>query len=153
MKKSNLWTTVKLGSLLLLVGCASNPNKIPASYVSPFKYKAYDCDQIIVEMDYVSKRTVRLFNSLEKDHKNDQAQMGVGLLLFWPTLFFLEGGDGPEAAQYADLKGEFEALRQASRSYADCSVRWSFDWRRASASAFLPTTHLCRGYCSTLAHC
>jgi len=40
--------------------------------------------------------------------------MGVGLLLFWPTLFFLEGGDGPEAAQYADLKGEFEALRQAS---------------------------------------
>ena len=114
MKKSNLWTTVKLGSLLLLVGCASNPNKIPASYVSPFKYKAYDCDQIIVEMDYVSKRTVRLFNSLEKDHKNDQAQMGVGLLLFWPTLFFLEGGDGPEAAQYADLKGEFEALRQAS---------------------------------------
>ena len=114
MKKRNLWTTVKLGSLLLLVGCASNPNKIPASYVSPFKYKAYDCDQIIVEMDYVSKRTVRLFNSLEKDHKNDQAQMGVGLLLFWPTLFFLEGGDGPEAAQYADLKGEFEALRQAS---------------------------------------
>ena len=114
MKKSNLWTTVKLGSLLLLVGCASNPNKIPASYVSPFKYKSYDCDQIIVEMDYVSKRTVRLFNSLEKDHKNDQAQMGVGLLLFWPTLFFLEGGDGPEAAQYADLKGEFEALRQAS---------------------------------------
>ena len=40
--------------------------------------------------------------------------MGVGLLLFWPTLFFLEGGDDPEAAQYADLKGEFEALRQAS---------------------------------------
>ena len=37
--------------------------------------------------------------------------MGVGLVLFWPTLFFLEGGDGPEASEYTQLKGEFEALR------------------------------------------
>ena len=40
--------------------------------------------------------------------------MGVGLLLFWPALFALEGGDGPEAAEYARLKGEYEALRQAA---------------------------------------
>jgi hypothetical protein len=40
--------------------------------------------------------------------------MGVGLVLFWPALFFLEGGDGPEAAEYAQLKGEFEALRENS---------------------------------------
>ena len=38
--------------------------------------------------------------------------MTVGLLVLWPVLFFIEGGDGPEAAQYAQLKGEFEALRQ-----------------------------------------
>ena len=37
--------------------------------------------------------------------------MGVGLVLFWPTLFFLEGGDGPEASEYTQFKGEFEALR------------------------------------------
>ena len=37
--------------------------------------------------------------------------MAVGLLLFWPALFFLEGGDGPEAAEYARLKGQYEALR------------------------------------------
>ena len=41
------------------------------------------------------------------------AQMGVGLVLFWPTLFFLEGGDGAEAAEYARLKGERDALEQA----------------------------------------
>jgi hypothetical protein len=29
-------------------------------------------------------------------------------------LFFLEGGDGPEAAEYAQLKGEYEALRTAA---------------------------------------
>lgn len=98
----------------LLLGCASNPDKIAASYVSPYKYKDYDCDQIMLEMDYISKSTVRLYQSLRKTQQNDQAQMGIGLLLFWPALFMLEGGDGPEAAQYADLKGEYEALRKAS---------------------------------------
>ena len=40
--------------------------------------------------------------------------MGVGLILFWPALFFLEGGDGPEAQEYARLKGEREAIERSS---------------------------------------
>jgi hypothetical protein len=40
--------------------------------------------------------------------------MGVGLVLFWPTLFFLEGGDGADAAEYKRLRGEYEALQEAS---------------------------------------
>jgi hypothetical protein len=40
--------------------------------------------------------------------------MGVGLLLFWPTLFFLEGGDDVRAGEYARLKGEKIALEDAS---------------------------------------
>ncbi len=35
--------------------------------------------------------------------------MGVGLFLLWPTLFLLDG-DGPDAARYALLKGEHEAV-------------------------------------------
>ena len=31
-------------------------------------------------------------------------------ILFWPTLFFLEGGDGPQAQEYARLKGERDAI-------------------------------------------
>ena len=31
---------------------------------------------------------------------------------FWPVLLALEGGDGPNTAQYSQLKGEYEALRQ-----------------------------------------
>lgn len=38
--------------------------------------------------------------------------MAVGMILFWPTLFFLEGGDGPEAAEYSRLKGEKGALEK-----------------------------------------
>jgi len=40
--------------------------------------------------------------------------MGIGLLVLWPTLFLLEGGDGVEASEYSRLKGEYEALRQAN---------------------------------------
>jgi len=108
-------TAITIGLMSsLLIGCASNPNKIDAAYVSPLKYKDYDCDQIAMEMDYVGQRTTKLHARLESERKKDNAQMGVGLVLFWPALFFLEGGDGPEAAEYSQLKGEFEALRQNS---------------------------------------
>src|SRR6056297_1147444 len=95
----------------VLMGCASNPDKIDAAYVSPLKYDQYDCSQIAMEMDYVSQRTTTLYQRLKKERNADNWQMGVGLVLFWPTLFALEGGDGPEAAEYAQLKGEYEALR------------------------------------------
>jgi len=96
---------------IFIVGCASNPDKIDAAYVSPLKYERYDCRQIAMEMDHVGRRTEELYHRLEKERNADNWQMGIGLALFWPALFFLEGGDGPEAAEYAQLKGEYEALR------------------------------------------
>ena len=47
--------------------------------------------------------------------------MAVGMVLFWPALFFLEGGDGPEAAEYSRLKGEQEAVGRTIRK-RDCDV-------------------------------
>ncbi len=98
----------------LTVGCASSPNSIDAAYVSPGKYAEYDCQQIAAEVDNVSHRTNVLYNKLKKERNADNAQMAVGLVLFWPALFFLEGGDGPEATEYAQMKGNLEALRSAS---------------------------------------
>lgn len=103
-------------SALLISACASNPDKIDAAYVSPLKYLDYDCKQIAMEMDYVGQRTTELYHRLEKERNADNWQMGIGLIVFWPALFFLEGGDGPEATEYAQLKGEFEALRENSVS-------------------------------------
>ena len=101
-------------STVLLAGCASSPDEMNATYVSPLKYKSYDCEQIAMEMDYVSAETTKLYTQLKKKSSNDDTQMAVGMILFWPTLFFLEGGDGPAASQYSQMKGEFEALRKAS---------------------------------------
>ena len=43
----------------------------------------------------------------------DAVAMGVGLVLFWPSLFFIKG-DGTTAAEVAHLKGEMDAIEQAS---------------------------------------
>ncbi len=53
----------------------------------------------------------------------DAMKMGVGLLLLWPTLFFIDG-DGPSAAEYARLKGEAEALEMASIQ-KECGLRFT----------------------------
>ncbi|OBU38824.1 hypothetical protein [Photobacterium damselae] len=98
----------------LLTACASAPEDISASYVSPQKYDNYDCTQISAEMDNVSRRAQSLYNSLDSKATGDVVQSTVGILLFFPTLFFLEGGDGPEATEYAQLQGEKVALEKAS---------------------------------------
>lgn len=99
---------------LLASACASQPDKIQTAYVSPMKYAGYDCQQVVMEMDHIGRRTTELHMALQTKANNDGAQMAIGMLLFWPALFFLEGGDGPEAAEYARLKGEHEALRQTA---------------------------------------
>ncbi|MDP2091786.1 MAG: metal ABC transporter ATP-binding protein, partial [Pseudohongiella sp.] len=101
-------------AVLALSACASNPDNISAAYVSPLRYSSYDCGQIGTEIGYINQRTNTLYSSLAAKRKADNWQMGVGLVLFWPTLFALEGGDGADAAEYAQLKGEFEALRLVS---------------------------------------
>lgn len=109
LKKSLAIATVSL----LTVGCASQPNKIQASYVSPIQYKNHDCEMIAAELDMVTRRANQLYTSLKKEADADAAQMAVGLVLFWPTLLMLEGGDGPEATEYARLIGERDALERA----------------------------------------
>jgi len=103
-----------LTSLIILSACASSPDDLMASYVSPLQYQKYDCGQIEEEAGNVERRVSELYGTLDKKAGNDNAQMGVGLVLFWPALFFLEGGDGPEAAEYKRLKGEYDALEKAS---------------------------------------
>jgi hypothetical protein len=113
MKRINL-TIVSAAVVLATVGCASSPNKIAAQYVSPMAYQGYDCEQIALEQNRIERRTGELYQSLKKEANADKWQMGVGLILFWPALFMLEGGDGPEASEYARLRGEYNALSEVS---------------------------------------
>lgn len=44
---------------------------------------------------------------------NDAVATGVGVVLFFPVLFFIKG-DSTTGAELARLKGEMEAIEQAS---------------------------------------
>ena len=127
--------------VLTLVGCASQPEEMATQYVSPVQYQGLDCEQVSLEMERTSRRINELYTGLKKTADNDAAQMGVGLVLLWPALFFLEGGDGPQAAEYSRLKGEYEALESVAIE-KKCSVsptakiaRWSAQAESAAKEA------------------
>lgn len=98
---------------VLLCGCASSASDIPTQYISPLTYRDYTCSQIQGEMESVSRRVAELAGQVDKRASGDAVKMGVGLILLWPTLFFISG-DGPQAVEYGRLKGEFEALEKAA---------------------------------------
>ena len=100
--------------LVFQIGCATPPDEIPTSHVSPVQYSHYDCEQITMEMRHVGRRVNELYYELDEEAGDDAAQMGIGLLLFWPALFFLEGGDDARAGECARLKGERIALEDAA---------------------------------------
>ena len=100
-------------TLSVLAGCATAPSEIPAADVSPLQYKDYDCDDIANELSRIVKKMQNAYMQLDKKAKDDTTQAALGVI-FWPTLFFLEGGDGPQAIEYSTLKGKFNALEEVS---------------------------------------
>ena len=113
MKIANTKRTIAiLTATSVLAACADHPEKIPASYISPMQYDGYSCKQIGAEMQRVSSRVGELGGQQEKAASNSDVTMGIGLVLFWPALFFLDSHSA-QAAEYGRLKGEFNALEQA----------------------------------------
>jgi len=102
-------------TVVFVFGCAGNPNKMQASYVSDAYYMDYTCEELTRELSKVTNKCDSLYRSLKRDNTNDKWQMGAGMILFWPTLLLLEGGDGPEADEYCRLKGEKETLTNLAR--------------------------------------
>ena len=98
----------------LVVSCATSPDKLTTQYIPASTYSNLSCDQIAGSLRQKNSRMESLYASLKSESQTDSTQMAVGLLLFWPTLLFLEGSDSPDAATYSRLKGEVEALNEIS---------------------------------------
>ena len=96
-----------------LSGCASKAENIGASYVSPMTYDSWSCQQISQEAARVSARAAQLSGAQDSKATGDAIATGVGVVLFWPALFFIKG-DSTTAADLARLKGEMEAIEQVS---------------------------------------
>lgn len=99
-------------AVLVTAGCATPSHKIPTAYVSPMVYQGYSCDQLTAETHRIGSRLQQMGVDVDKEARGDKWAMGVGLVLFWPALFFLDG-DKAMQSEYARLKGEYEAIQQA----------------------------------------
>lgn len=44
---------------------------------------------------------------------NDAVAMTVGMVVFWPALFFIKGND-QQAGELANMRGQMDAIEQAS---------------------------------------
>src|SRR6185503_17212145 len=100
-------------SVALATGCATASKDIAPSYISPLQYQSYTCEQMSAEGVRIRNRVTQLGGRLDEAASNDKAITGVGIVLFWPALFFL-GGTKQQEAEYARLTGEYDALQQAA---------------------------------------
>ena len=96
-----------------LAGCATASKDVATTYVSPTQFQTYDCEQLSAESQRLQVRYSELGGRLDQAASNDKTITGVGLILFWPALFAL-GGTKSQEAEYGRLRGEYEAVQQAS---------------------------------------
>lgn len=104
---------LSVACVVSLGACASHTNEIAAAYISPLEYDDYSCKQINAEISRVSRRANQVAAEVNDNASGDSVAMGVGLILFWPALFFIDG-DTPQAQEYAELKGRFTALEDVA---------------------------------------
>ena len=103
--------------LAAVTGCATQSDEIPASYVSSIKYNSYSCSQLEQEYSRLISRSQSTNRRQDDIAGNDAVAMGVGLVLFWPALFFIDNDDHKE--EVARLKGELDAV-ETSGVEKDC---------------------------------
>jgi hypothetical protein len=99
-------------SVVLAFGCSTSSKDIAPVYVSPLQYQAFTCEQLAAESVRIQTRVTQLGGRLDEAASNDKTITGVGIVLFWPALFFL-GGTKQQEAEYARLRGEYDAAQQA----------------------------------------
>lgn len=93
--------------------CATAPGGISAQYVSPLQYQGYSCEQLATESQRLGARVGEVTGQQQTKANNDALAFGVGMVLFWPALFFMAGG-GDKAEELSRLKGESDAIQQAA---------------------------------------
>ncbi len=112
-------TMAVLSVALALAGCADHADKVKATYVSPLQYQDYSCRQIRAEVGRVSHKANELAGVQDKTATGDAWATGVGVVLFWPSLFFIAHDD--VHVELAELKGRYDALEEAAIQ-KDCNI-------------------------------
>ncbi|MDR1708246.1 MAG: hypothetical protein LBS70_00795 [Candidatus Accumulibacter sp.] len=98
-----LYVAVALGTIL--TGCmnlGTPPEQIGGAYVSPHKYQSYECSHLATELASLSRRENQLITAQNSRVESNR------VLAFW---YGSGNGDGVEASELANVRGEREAVR------------------------------------------
>ena len=104
-------------------GCASRSSDIVAAYVSPVTYERWTCGQLSEEAARLSSRAAIAAGVQDEKATGDAWKTGAAIVLFWPVAFAMSG-DGANAAELGRLKGEMDAVEQASIR-KNCNIQFS----------------------------
>lgn len=110
MKKTLL--ALAFTPLVVLPGCMNMPtpaSQITGSYTSGLRYENFDCSRLGIELDSLARRENQLVIAQEQRIKTSQTQA------FW---WGFGQGDGIEASELANVRGEKEAVRKAMETKA-----------------------------------
>jgi hypothetical protein len=111
-----------MAAAVALSACATRSADIAPSYVSPILYQSYTCPQLAEEAQRVSSAAAIAAGAQDKQRTDDAVATTVAVVVFWPAAF-LVGGDKQNAAQLAQLKGQFDAIQQESIR-KNCGIRF-----------------------------
>lgn len=100
--------------LLVSVSCAPHSYEIKSTEVPLDQYKELSCTETYAEMKTNLRRLEELGRSIDATADTDETQTAVGVILFWPVLFWLEGSDTPEGEEYALIRGEMLSLEHTA---------------------------------------
>jgi hypothetical protein len=104
---------LKLSSIIAITvtvffaGCMNMPtppSQITGSYTSGLKYEDYTCEKLSAELDSLARRENQLVTAQNQRIKTSEMQA------FW---WGFGQGDGIEASELANVRGEKEAVRRA----------------------------------------
>jgi hypothetical protein len=107
MTKKPKLPALAVAPLALLVGCLNMPtptSQITGSYTSGLRYESFECSRLSAELDSLARRENQLVIAQEQRIKTSQTQA------FW---WGFGQGDGVEASELANVRGEKEAVRSA----------------------------------------
>lgn len=98
----------------VLGGCAKSSGSVTAAYVSPYQYESWTCWQLADEAARVNARAMQASGIQDEKATRDAVVTTVGVVIFWPALFFI-GGNDQQTAELAQLRGQAEAIEQSAR--------------------------------------
>lgn len=113
MKLIKFITAISAVTSLAVAGCASRSEDVAASYVSPISYQSYSCRELGQEAQRVSSAAAGAAGAQDSQRTKDAVATTAAIVVFWPAVFFV-GGDNAKTAELARLKGQMQAVEQAS---------------------------------------